>query len=367
MQRRITHTKKKILTNLTGRVLNKGKKGTLPSDLYENITLRHDERTRQPNGIRYKNTLVMIKGRNGNFIPNPAARVAYPNFMRDVRAASGLPETTSEGQISSQISEASGQLAPSPETVDSVREDLSRRLEEAKDEVITPGEGPPPDEGTTSQQEGKRGRNLEEALGLSTEAIRKGADPEKAWRCYDLRKRNIISGDEKGEILGLFGVCNNHMSENPGEDVEKKIETLEREQKNYKEMAEKGEKEGKGERAAALLEVSEWCGLEADSIVFELDLPLKSEEGKRILEEVVEDNEQVTLEKVKKFLKENGLALAGVSIMLASFVTAVVSLVKSGMRAAKSAGRKVADAFKELAKKLGPVLGPLFSLVGSVF
>ena len=101
--------------------------------------------------------------------------------------------------------------------------------------------------------------------------------------------------------------------------------------------------------------------------VFELDLPLKSEEGKRILEEVVEDNEQVTLEKVKKFLKQNGLALAGVSIMLASFVTAVVSLVKSGMRAAKSAGSKVADAFKELAKKLGPVLGPLFSLVGSVF
>ena len=150
----------------------------------------------------------MIKGRDGNFIPNPAARVAYPNFMRDVRAASGLPKTTSEGQISSQISEASGQLAPSPETVDSVREDLSRRLEEAKDESITPGIEPPPDEETTNHQEGKRGRNLEEAFGLSTEAIRKGADPEKAWRCYDLRERNIISGDEQGEILGLFGVCN---------------------------------------------------------------------------------------------------------------------------------------------------------------
>ena len=74
-----------------------------------------------------------------------------------------------------------------------------------------------------------------------------------------------------------------------------------------------------------------------------------------------------SLEKVKKFLKENGLALAGVSIMLALFVTAVVSLVKSGMREGKSAGNKVADAFRELAKKLGPVLGPLFSLVGSVF
>ena len=156
----------------------------------------------------------MIRGRDGNFVQNPAARVAYPNFIRDVRAASGLPETTSEGQASSQISQASSQisqasvqLAPSPQMVDSVREDLSRRLEEAKDEAITPGREPPPDEETTSQQEGKRGRNLEEALGLSTKAIRKGADPEKAWRCYDLRKRNIISGDEQGEILGLFGVC----------------------------------------------------------------------------------------------------------------------------------------------------------------
>ena len=363
-----THTLTLTLT-LTGRVLNKGKKGTLPSNLYEDITLRYDQRTRQPNGVRYRNTLVMIRGRDGNFVQNPAARVAYPNFMRDVRAASALPETTNEGQTSAQISKASGQLAPDPETIDSVRRDLARELEEAKDEAITPGVEPlpPQDEEATNQQKGKRGRTLEEAKGLSTEAIKKGADPKKAWRCYDLRKKNIISGDEQGEILGLFGVRNNNMSESPNEDVEKKIETLEKEQENYTRMVEEAKKQGKGERAATYLELSKWCGLEADSIVFELDLPLRSEEGIKTLEEVVENNKQVTLEKVKKFLKENGLALAGVSIMLASFVTAVVSLVKSGARAAKSAGSKVADTFKELSRKLGPLLGPLFSLVGSVF
>ena len=112
-------------------------------------------------------------------------------------------------------------------------------------------------------------------------------------------------------------------------------------------------------------EIVDYCELEVDRLLGELDRPVKSEEG-QLLEEVVENNEQVTLEKVKQFLKENGFALAGVSIMLASFVTAVVSLVKSGMRAAKSAGNKVADAFKELSKKLGPLLGGIFSLVGSV-
>ena len=97
-----------------------------------------------------------------------------------------------------------------------------------------------------------------------------------------------------------------------------------------------------------------------------MEVPVEHEVSQEILEEVVEKNERVTLETVKKFLKENGLALAGVSIMLASFVTTVVSLVKSSARAGKNAGNKLADAFKELPRKLGPVLGPIFSLVGSV-
>ena len=52
--------------------------------------------------------------------------------------------------------------------------------------------------------------------------------------------------------------------------------------------------------------------------------------------------------------------------MLASFVTAVVSLVKSGMRGLKSGGDKVANIFKKIAGKVGPILGPIFSLAGSV-
>ena len=96
-----------------------------------------------------------------------------------------------------------------------------------------------------------------------------------------------------------------------------------------------------------------------------IESPLK---GKSLEQQITEsNNEMVTLEKVKKFLRKNGLALAGVTIMIASFVTAVVSLVKSGVRYAKSTGNKIADIFKKISKKVGPILGPLFSLIGTAF
>ena len=197
--------------------------------------------------------------------------------------------------------------------------------------------------------------------------IERGLDKGMAWRVYDLQKRLIINGEEAREILGVFQLDKQTQSQDPHEDKVKKIETLENvEILFYKEKVEKAKKEGKGERATSMKEIVDYCELEVDRLLGELDRPVKSEEVQRILEEVVKNNEQVTLEKVKQFLTENGLALAGVSIMLASFVTAVVSLVKSGMRAAKSAGNKVADAFKELSKKLGPLLAGIFSLVGSV-
>ena len=91
------------------------------------------------------------------------------------------------------------------------------------------------------------------------------------------------------------------------------------------------------------------------------------EEGMRILDEVVKENEHVTPERVKRFLRENGIALAGVGIMLASFITAVVSIVKSGVRRVKTVTSEVGKVFKEIAKKLGPILGPIFSPVGTLF
>ena len=364
LKKRVTYTKKKILTKLTGQVLNKGKSGTLPFNLYENMTWRFDVETRQPNGVRYNGVLVMVR-RGDNLVPYPRATIAYPNFMRAVREASGLPETTNEGQVFAQISEATGQLAPEPDTVDSVRRDLARELEEAQNSVVTPGEEQ--QVGAVAETE-EDGFTLEDTKRRVDVSIQRGLDKAKAWRVYDLQKRLLIDGEEAREILGAFQLDRQTQSEDPNEDKAKKIETLQDvEIPFYEEKVRKATQEGNGERAAALKEVVDWCELESDRLLSELNRPMQHTISQEVLEEVVENNEQVTLEKVKKFLKENGLALAGVGIMLASFATAVVSLVKSGARAVKGAGNKVADAFKKIAEKLGPILGPLFSLVGSVF
>ena len=138
------------------------------------------------------------------------------------------------------------------------------------------------------------------------------------------------------------------------------------EREDYLRLSEESAIEGKGERAAAFKEFSDWNMLEANRIGMDIDRAVEGELANQILDRVVEENEHVTLEKVKKFLKDNGLALAGVTIMLATFVTAVMSLVKSGMRSSKFIGKKTSDAFKEIAKKLRPIVGPLFSLVESV-
>ena len=112
-------------------------------------------------------------------------------------------------------------------------------------------------------------------------------------------------------------------------------------------VVEKGtlsEGEGEGRSIISLVKSRTLSYEEGDEIigVFDIDSnglgrPVKYDVSMRIIEEEIENNEYITLQKVKKFLKENGLALAGVSIMLASFVTAVLSLVKSVARAAKSA------------------------------
>ena len=83
-----------------------------------------------------------------------------------------------------------------------------------------------------------------------------------------------------------------------------------------------------------------------------------------ILDKVVENNERVTLEKVKKWLKGNALAISSIGIMLASFVTAIVALTKKGLTIAKDSFGNFSKAVKEIAKKVGPVIGPIVSLAG---
>ena len=242
LKRKVTEPKKKILTNLLKGKFNKGKKGTLPYQIYEDVVLRYDRTTGQPNGLRYRGVLIMVRGENGGLRPNPNAKIAYPNFIRELNAARGLPETTGEGQASAKISDASGQLAPSPETVDSVRRDLRTELEEARDDVITPapelvGEAsgevekgscitpaPDPPRRTESELSLGDGKGLNpdeeediEALHRSTTRdIRdRNLDAVAGWKVYHLRKKGVISNQEAREIRGSLLIDRNTMSEDP--------------------------------------------------------------------------------------------------------------------------------------------------------
>ena len=72
----------------------------------------------------------------------------------------------------------------------------------------------------------------------------------------------------------------------------------------------------------------------------QLDRPLQHERSMEILNNVVENNDRVTLEKVKKWFNDNALAILGVGIMVASFITSVVAITRSGFRAGKSANSR---------------------------
>ena len=294
--------------------------------------------------------------KGNNLVPNTRATRAYPEFLKAVREASGLPETRTDGQVSAKISEVTDELAPSPDTVDSLRKDLSEELKEAQKSVITPG----------SEVTNKVGPDFENTIRGVENAIRNGVDNRMAWRVYILHKKLVISGDEVREILGLFQIDNQNKDPNPDKAILNRIIALEKvEIPYYNEKLSKATRERNVERAETMKEIVDWCELKADELLTEINRPTQHEVSKKVLDEVVENNEKVTLEKVKSFLKRNGLALGGVTITIASFITAVVSILKSGVRYVKNTGNKVADVFKKIAKKLGPILGPLFSLMGT--
>ena len=249
MNAKITNTKKKIVTSITRRTLNKGRKGTIPFDLYENMAIRYDKETNQPNGVRYKGTLVMIR-RGGKLVRNPNATVAYPNFIRDVFAASGQPKTTSEGQISAQISEASRELAPSQESIDSVKENLMERLEEAKDEVITPASVPvqldrePTSLSGTGVVENEVDSDHEEEMEklkghLNSLVANKGLSIVKAEKIFFLRNNDVISGQETREIIGSLMIRHDTKSESPEEDKFIKVGYLAKEAERFAKLPSK--------------------------------------------------------------------------------------------------------------------------------
>ena len=141
-----------------------------------------------------------------------------------------------------------------------------------------------------------------------------------------------------------------------------KISSLDAKATHWRDQAKNAEKEGETRRRDILNNFGDYCEISADKMRSEINEPPQHMLTKEIIEREVENNPETKLERFKRWLKENGVALGGVTIMIGTLITAIVSLAKSGATAVKGAVNSTTDFLKKfarLAKKLGPVVGSI--------
>ena len=128
--------------------------------------------------------------------------------------------------------------------------------------------------------------------------------------------RGKITQQDAREGHSVFRIESDTKGETPSEDLEMKLDAVKKEINYFERSSYHSEVDGNPERANFFDGLSRWARLESDSFRKKLGLPMKYQESQRILEDVVEGNDYVKLEKVKKWPKENGLILTGVVLWL---------------------------------------------------
>ena len=149
------------------------------------------------------------------------------------------------------------------------------------------------------------------------------------------------------------------------EDLRIKISQLDTESQHWRGEANKARGKGDTERADTLKKFAKWCELGADEVIIRLDDPVKHDVTKEAIDDAVSENERTKVEEFKRWIKKNRLIVSGVAIMFALLVTSIIAFTKVVIRVVESATNKIAYAFKKIAK-LGPVLGPIVSVIGTV-
>jgi len=94
------------------------------------------------------------------------------------------------------------------------------------------------------------------------------------------------------------------------------------------------------------------------------ELPENKQSLETMREKVIE-NDLTCLERFKKWARENLLALSGVSIMPASLITSIIALTRKVVKLGSGGVSALGKSLAALGKKLGPILGPIFSVIGS--
>ena len=352
---------------IAGEKITKGKKGTQSYNFYDEVTLTHNKDGRL-NGIKSRGKKIMgLRKGASEFHVDRRAKVSFQRFKEELSKVAKEPVTTNESWVSARITDKTGVLTPDLRTEESVRRNLSEEFEREQDSIEL---APPTTQSVkTITREIPRDEVLEEVKAGTIALIKSGKiKSEQGYRVYNLVKRGIITPGEGRESRGLLATEKEiKESDYPLLAAKEKVKVIEKiEIPYYKRL----EKEARGkkdvDRAFVFSRVAEWADIEVDKILQKMNEPLVGERSEEILERVIDDNEWVRLEKVKKFLKENAIAISGVGIMLATFITSIVSIVKSGVKTVRSTTNKISKPFKEIGKKLGPILGPIFSLAETI-
>ena len=133
----------------------------------------------------------------------------------------------------------------------------------------------------------------------------------RAERIYNLYRNSYISFHEVREFRGSLLIDRLHQSDDPIEDTHMKISSLHAEATHWRDQAKNTEKEGETRRRDILNEFGDYCEISADKMRSEINEPPQNRLTKEMIEQEVENNPETKLERFKRWVEENGVALGG--------------------------------------------------------
>ena len=105
--------------------------------------------------------------------------------------------------------------------------------------------------------------------------------------------------------------------------------------------------------------------LKADEVRMSEGLKPEHEEAIGLVEREIENNDLTRLERFKKWAKENMLGLSAVAITIAGIITTVIIGARGAVKTGAAATGALAKAIANLAKKAGPLLASLFTILAT--
>ena len=196
---------------------------------------------------------------------------------------------------------------------------------------------------------------------------------DKNGESSSLRKEEDFTGGRgEGGVLGDVldavdkvkeTIKRERMSKEDGDKIiDTKIKSLKVVEDRYNKLASEAEGAKKHEYEA----FAKIAKLEAERIRVEFDMKTEDEDTMNMIKEEVENNPKVKYEKLKDWIKKNGIALTGVLLSVGGIVAAILSSFRRTIMNAAHNTLKPARWAKNLGKKLWGTFGPIIKALGNV-